>query len=139
MQKSLEVKEGIIQGLAKVFDSDGFMVKEYNLIKDSIKNGPYTEFYHDGAIMTKANFKNDTLNGIMYFFSEKGDTTKYYYRNRGDIAMPYKKWLDNGIILTGDYIDNREKAVIWKWYTREGKLIKKKIQYVNNGEFPVPE
>jgi antitoxin component YwqK of YwqJK toxin-antitoxin module len=139
IQKVLQVKQGIIRGLAKIYDSNGMLIKEYFLTRDSIKNGPYTEFYPGGAIMTKANFENDTLNGMMYFFNEKGDTAKYYYRHKGNIVMPYKKWLDDGTILFGNYANKDETEILWCWYTKEGKIIKKKIQRIKDRGFVVPQ
>ena len=53
--------------------------------------------------------------------------------------MPYKKWLGNGSMLYGNYADESEKAVIWNWYTKDGKLIKKEHRYLKNNGFVVPE
>jgi antitoxin component YwqK of YwqJK toxin-antitoxin module len=135
----LPVKKGVFEGLTKTFNEKGVLLKEYFLIHDSIKNGPYTEFYPDGTISVKATFNNGLLDGMMYYFDEKGDTSKYYNCDKGDIVMPYKKWLDNGNTLYGDYADESEKAVTWKWYTKEGKLIKKERRYLRNGGFVAPE
>lgn len=139
MIAQFEVKKGIIQGLAKMFNVNGVLLKEYYLIQDSIKDGSYTEFYPNGAISVKATFKNGLLDGMMYYFEENGDTSKYYNRNKGDIAMPYKKWLNNGSTLYGHYADKSEKVVIWEWYNKEGKIIKKERRYLKNGGFIAPE
>jgi len=53
--------------------------------------------------------------------------------------MPYKKWLNNGTILSGDYVDTSESAVTWEWHSPDGKLGKKETHIVKNGEFVAPE
>jgi len=134
-----EVKHGMIEGLAKVYNTQGILLKEYHLINDSIKNGEYKEFYPNGEILVKANYQDNALNGMMYYFKQNGDTSKYYNNKKGEKDMPYKKWLNNGIILSGNYVDKSETAVTWKWYSPDGKLIKKETRTVKNGEFVAPE
>jgi len=41
--------------------------------------------------------------------------------------------------LEGTYADKKEKAVIWKWYDKNGKEIKRKIDLPKNGQFASPE
>jgi len=55
------------------------------------------------------------------------------------IVMPYKKWLNNGTILSGDYVDTSESAVTWEWHSPDGKLGKKETHIIKNGEFVAPE
>ena len=139
LQAELPVKKGVFEGLAKVFNENGILIKQYFLIQDSIRTGPYTEFYTNGTISVKAAYKNGLLDGMMYYFDEKGDTLKCYNTNKGEMVMPYKKWLDNGTILCGDYENDRGKTVIWKWYNKEGKLIKKERRELKGGGFAAPE
>jgi antitoxin component YwqK of YwqJK toxin-antitoxin module len=133
-----DVKNGGIHNTI-VFDSNGRVMKEYAVVRNIVKEGPYSEFYPNGMISVKATFHNDTLNGMMYFFNENGDTDKYYFRDRGDISMPYKKWLDNGGILFGTFTGKDQKTVLWRWYSRNGREIKKEFKYSKDREFVVPE
>lgn len=133
------VKDGIIEGKTRVYNIKGNLIKQYYLIKDSIKDGDYKEFYSSGKISVIATFKNNALHGMMYYFSEKGDTDKYYNCNQGGIVMPYKKWLPNGTILVGNYFDKGGKDIVWKWYTKDGKEVKKEIHHPKNGISVVPE
>jgi hypothetical protein len=53
--------------------------------------------------------------------------------------MPYKRWLDDGNILEGNFIDSNKKAVMWKWIDKSGKEIKRTIRYPRNKIFLSPE
>jgi antitoxin component YwqK of YwqJK toxin-antitoxin module len=115
------VKEGNFNGLSQHYNGHGNLVKEYYLIQDSIKDGQYREYYDNGRISCLASYKNDTLEGYEYFFAENGDTVKYYNHYKGNLDFPYKKWLENGKILFGNYLDKDEKFVVWKWYRKTGE------------------
>ncbi len=76
---------------------------------------------------------------VKTFFKENGDTLKYYKIYNGRQSMPYKRRLENGAILEGNFVDTSEKAAIWKWLDKSGKEIKRIIQHPVNKAFPSPE
>ena len=133
------IKNGYFNGVSQHYDGHGKLVKEYYLLNDSIKDGMYKEFYDNGKTSRLASYRNDTLIGYEYFFKENGDTIKYYNHYKGDLDFPYKKWLDNGHILLGNYGDKTSKYVVWKWYDKTGKEIKTKILRPSKIGFVTPE
>jgi antitoxin component YwqK of YwqJK toxin-antitoxin module len=138
ISEKFEIRHGFISGLSKYYDKRGILVKEYYLIRDTIKDGEYREFYDNGRTSFKATYRNDSLVGTEYYFKDNGDTLKYCKIENGRESLPYKRWLDNGNILEGNFVDTSEKAVIWKWY-RDGKEIKMKSAKPTNGVFINPE
>ena len=139
MKTVSEVKNGLREGLSEVFDTNGKPIKEYYLVNDSIKSGPYTEFYPDGKVSVRGKFENNLLEGMMYFFDEAGGTVKYYKRVKGEIFMPYKQWLPDGRILLGTYGNNEGTVVVWRWLTKNGKNIKTQVQTSKDRTFGVPQ
>ncbi len=85
-----------------------------------------------------ANYKNDTLVNYIYYFNEKGDTTKYYNHHNGVMTFPYKKWLDNGLVLYGNYTNNNEKEVLWQWFDKSGNETKREIIKAHSTGFVAP-
>jgi antitoxin component YwqK of YwqJK toxin-antitoxin module len=133
------VKNNAHNGLTQQYASNGKISKEYELINDTIKNGIYHEFYDNGKIAFECNYKNDTIAGYGFYFNENGDTIKYYNHFDGMLSFPYKKWLDNGQILYGDYTDKLENSVTWIWLDKSGKEIKREIANSKKEGFIIPE
>jgi antitoxin component YwqK of YwqJK toxin-antitoxin module len=103
-----------------------------------IKNGIYREFHDNGRIAFEGKYQNDTIVGFAYCFTESGDTSIYFNHHNGANSFPYKKWLDNGLTLLGDFTDASKKSVTWKWFDKRGKQIKIIIEYAKNKGFAVP-
>jgi len=133
-----EVRSGKIKGFSRHYDRSGNLLKTYYL-DDTIKNGEYREYHPNGKIYVKTAYKHDTLTGFVFLFDENGDSLKYYNTYKGELSMPYKRWLSNGNILYGAFADSSTKTIIWRWYTKEGKETKKMIQHSTNHKFVVPE
>jgi antitoxin component YwqK of YwqJK toxin-antitoxin module len=133
------LKNGKYDGFSQHFDKNGILVKEYSLIKDSIKDGQYKEYDKNGKLDFKGFFKNDTLVGLCYYFDSNGDTIKYYNNYRGVMSLPYKKWLNDGRTLTGNFANEDKKSVLWVWYDKDNKKIKTMKGYPGKNGFIVPE
>jgi antitoxin component YwqK of YwqJK toxin-antitoxin module len=132
------IKNGVCEGNTKQFDHNGTLIKSYNLVHDSVKNGEYLEFFNTGKVSFRAEYKNDTMVGIGYVFKENGDSSRWFKFFKGQNDFPTKVWLDNGNTQIGDYLDDKKTAVIWKWYDKEGHEIRKQIEYSKNGSFIRP-
>jgi antitoxin component YwqK of YwqJK toxin-antitoxin module len=103
------------------------------------KDGVYREFHDNGVQAFECRYRNDTIVGYAYYFNEKGDTVKMHDHYNGIMSFPYKKWLDNGLILYGDFTDESLESVTWKWLDKTGKLIKTRVAYAKNEGFAAPE
>jgi len=133
------VRNNSFNGLSQHFLDNGLLAKEYELKNGMTKDGIYREFYDNGKVAFQCKYKNDTIVGFGYYFNEKGDTTKYHNHYNGIISFPYKKWLDSGNILTGDFSDKSENSVTWKWFDKNGRQIKSKVAYAKVEGFSAPE
>jgi antitoxin component YwqK of YwqJK toxin-antitoxin module len=133
------VKNGDLEGLSKYYNGKGVLVKEYGLTKDSIKIGPYREFFDSGRVSLERNYQNGQAVGYEYMFTERGDTDRYYALSDGRWTFPQKRWLANGQILEGNFYDSSGKIVIWKWLNKDGKELKRSIRHSVNKKFVSPE
>ncbi len=131
-------KNGLEEGYVYVFKSNGKLDHISTFVagkKYGIEKG-----YHDnGQLEVLANYENDTIIGIIYFFKENGDTLKYYNHFQGKIDFPYKKWLEDGRILWGDYSDKTESTVLWIWYDRNYKELKRITKSRSDNGYVVPD
>lgn len=125
--------------MSQHFLDNGILVKEYELKNGMTKDGIYREFHDNGKVAFECKYQNDTIVGYGYYFNDKGDTVKYHNHYNGIITFPYKKWLDNGNILVGDFSDKSEKSVTWKWLDKNGRQIKSKVAYAKVEGFSAPE
>jgi antitoxin component YwqK of YwqJK toxin-antitoxin module len=133
------IRKGIVDGLTRHYDESGILIKEYSL-KDTTKNGEYKEFYKNGQLSFETTYLKGVPVGFEYFFGEKGDTIKYYAINHmGEISLPYKRWLANGEVLTGNFIDTSQNSAIWIWLTKDGKEFKRKVEHSDMKTFVSPE
>jgi antitoxin component YwqK of YwqJK toxin-antitoxin module len=119
------VKNGLFNGLFRQYSDSGVLIKEYYLKDDSIKNGLYQEFYKNGRVSLKLNYIENVLDGMAYFFEPNGDTVKYYNFKNNRMIFPYKRWLEGGQTITGTVIDSARKVVVWKWYDKNGRELKR--------------
>ena len=103
-------------------------------------NGKEILYYESGEIKRIAFVKNDTLRGFDIDFKQNGDTLKWFHGGGyGLNGMFYKKWLDNGLILTGNYGDTLRSYVVWKWWAKTNKVVKSKMVKSKNEEYIAPE
>ena len=138
LEQSYENRNGLANGLVKLYDdSSGALSEVYSYANDK-RNGAYTTFYPTGQIYSKGTYKNDTLVDYQYFFEESGDTIKYYYTFSGKMDFPYKKWLDDRRTLTGQYSKSREE-VTYVWYDQNGSEIKRQVAKLNGKKWILPE
>ncbi len=132
------VRNNIFNGMSQHFLPNGVLAKEYELKNGMTKNGIYKEFSDNGNVSLECTYQNDTIVGFEYFFNEKGDTIKYLNHYNGQASFPYKKWLDNGLILYGNYTDTTAKAVKWIWFDKKGNEIKSKVAKEKKEGFVTP-
>jgi antitoxin component YwqK of YwqJK toxin-antitoxin module len=133
------VKNGTLNGYSQHYSNSGVLVKAYYVTNNSIKNGEYEEFFENGKTMLKATYHLDTLVDNEYFFKENGDTLRYFQVQNGHVWFPYTEWLENGNMLNGKFVDDKEKALLWTWYDSNRKEIRRKIEYPKNGVFVKPK
>jgi antitoxin component YwqK of YwqJK toxin-antitoxin module len=128
-----------INGLTIDYDSTGRKARTAVYIDGKI-NGKETLYFPNGNIKSIAFVKNDTLRGFDIDFKENGDTLKWFHNGEyGLNGMFYKKWLDNGLVLTGNYGDTKRSYVVWNWWDKTNKKVKSKIVKSKNEEYVTPE
>ena len=136
--ETFEVRNGEKNGKAFIYKQND-KLDITKIYKDGKVNGETIYFYDNGLKEVLANHKNDTLVNYIYYFNENGDTAKYYNHHNGVMAFPYKKWLDNGLILYGNYTNDKEKEVLWQWFDKSGKETKREIRKAQSTGFVAPD
>lgn len=119
-------KNGSINCVAREYDTLGNLSRKVDWVNGK-KNGKLVNFYPSGKVKSFVYFRNDTAVNFTYLFDEKGDTLKYTFHNiSGDFALPYKKWLDNGLTLTGNYTNRAHTKALWQWFDKTNNEVKRK-------------
>jgi antitoxin component YwqK of YwqJK toxin-antitoxin module len=131
-------KNGTENGKVRTYFPNGQLSESYEMIEGKI-NGKGIRYYENGKLNCISEQRNDTLIGYIYYFDENGDSLKYHNHTNGEIDFPLKKWLKNGVTLSGNYIDLSKKKVLWQWFDSNGKLIKTKIDIETKDGFITPE
>lgn len=138
-QSRYRYKNNNIDGIATRYDSTGNIARMTEYVDGKI-NGKEIFYYPNGKTQSIAFISDDTLSGFRSFFKENGDTLKWFHGGDfGVNGMFYKKWLDDGRILTGSYGDTFRNYVIWRWFNKENKLLKKQTVRSKSGEYIAPE
>ena len=117
-----------LSGLAKDYDSLGNITRTTEYIDGKV-NGLSILYHSNGKIKSLAHCRNDSAYGYEYEFTETGDTLRatIHYGLSDENGVSLKKWLSDGRILTGSYGDSKRSFLIWKWYDKQGHLIKSKV------------
>jgi antitoxin component YwqK of YwqJK toxin-antitoxin module len=103
-------------------------------------NGKEILYFPSGKTKSIAFVKNDTLRGFDIDFKENGDTLKWFYKGEHGLnGVFHKKWLDNGLILTGQYGNSLRSYVVWNWWDKTNKIFKSKVAKSKNEEYVAPE
>ena len=138
-KKSDVYRDKLINGKELGYDSLGNLIREIDYVNGKL-NGKEMIYYPNGHIKSITTVRNDSAYGFEYEFTQEGDTSKAFVHYGFSInGIFYKKWLPNGIVLTGNYGDSNRSFVIWKWINKQGKEIKSLIDKGNNETFVAPE
>jgi antitoxin component YwqK of YwqJK toxin-antitoxin module len=131
IESKYSYKNGKVDGRKIIYDSIGKISQE-DSYREGKLNGQEIMYYPNGKIKTYTICRNDSSIGFEYDFDEKGDTIKalVHYGMSVD-GIFFKKWLSNGLILTGGYGDDKRTFIIWKWIDKGNKEVKRLIDKGN--------
>ena len=96
---------------------------EYNLSKDTAKDGVYVVRFENKNIKAELFYKDSKLNGICNFFYENGRIKAREAYKEGFLEGTSKKYYPFGI-LQSEEIYEKGKLIHIKEYNDEGRLIK---------------
>lgn len=126
--------DSLINGKKLLFDSLGNLAQTDDYSNGKL-NGEEIWYYPTGRVWKITKLRNDSAYGFEYEFGETGDTLiAMVHYGRSINGMFYKKWLPNKIILTGNYGDTDRNFVIWKWFDKNGRLLKSELDSGSNLE-----
>ena len=101
-------------------------------------------YYENGKIESiETLYKPTALDDSLYdceimYFTPEGNPFKNLHYKDGVKALPSKYWLDNRIILTGNYNDRLHNTVLWQWYDRYDRIIRQRIDSGTVDGFTTP-
>lgn len=129
---------GLFEGMVTKYDTLGKIRAEYQVAKD-LKNGIAKKYYTNGVVRSIREYRNDTLVGKQFFFTETGDSLKRTATYNGHIDFPIKYWKENGSSLRGEYANGNHFQVQWTWIDSTGNITKTAVVDTVNGTFVTPE
>lgn len=139
--------DGKINGVRKIYNRSGILIEHSSWLDDWF-DGEYLDYYSQGSLNAKANYKKGELTGEFYAYYPNGDlktklfyaekdkegTAVYYYPN-GNIESEGKimnhiavgKWNHyyySGKLNAESFYDNQGKETgKWTYYNRDGILL----------------
>lgn len=131
------MKNGTFNGPVANYDSAGVKTADY-AVANGMKNGVEYRYYRNGAVATIKTYRNDTLVGTAYYFTESGDSLQRHSSTNGEIDFPRKFWKEDGSSLCGEYTGDSSQ-VKWTWYDPAGNATKTTISGAVEGDFLTPD
>ncbi len=96
---------------------------EYNISKDTSKDGVYVLRFENGNIKAELFYKDSKLNGICNFYYENGRIKAREEYRDGFLEGTCKKYYPFGILQSEEIYD-KGKLIHLKEFNDEGRLIK---------------
>ncbi len=119
----------------EVFSEEGTLTERYERrTSDYAKQGLYEAFYDDGiTVMESINYENDTMDGLLIRFNEKGDTASVATIEKGVYQGEFREYFpEGGIMQKFDYVDG--KMTGWLYGYHETGVLKEKVMFADNNE-----
>ena len=100
-----------------VFWITGFFLNDENSLGDISQNGILNEYYDDGSLYIKYNFKSGKKDGIQKRWHKNGQLEIIYNYKNGKLEGLQKKWYNTGL-LKGEwnYSDDKLHGTVKEWY-----------------------
>jgi antitoxin component YwqK of YwqJK toxin-antitoxin module len=108
--------EGELHGVSKEWYEDGTLYTKKNY-KDGKKHGVYKVWYEDGTLRYEGNYKDGKLHGVYKQWHEDG-TLRYEWNYKDDkLHGVYKQWYEDGTLyIEKNYKDYKLHGVYKQWY-----------------------
>lgn len=116
------INDSLINGIAKIYDSEGKLLAQTSFI-NGIKNGPSVTFYENGKIKDSLNYSNDLLNETAFKYDSSGfllfKRTNYYGIDMGD-----NSFYNNGKLEEYYFTNFERKQLVSCKYDSAGRCYK---------------
>lgn len=113
----------VIRNFDNTVKTKDFDLYEYNLTKDTSKDGVYIVRFENGNIKAELFYQNSRLNGICNFYFENGRIKAREEYRDGILEGTAKKYYPFGI-LQSEELYSKGKVILIKEYNEDGKLIR---------------
>lgn len=113
-------------------DEKGRITEKYAVNKDNQKHGAYSS-YINGALVSKATYKNDKLHGLRTIYHPNGEIEIEENYENDVLVGAYKSYHNNGqLAQEANYVQGVLQGLL-KTYYKDGK-IKEEVTMVDNDE-----
>jgi antitoxin component YwqK of YwqJK toxin-antitoxin module len=113
-------------------------------LKNNLLDGTSIQYYKDGSLYVSSNYSNDRKNGhFVTFHSNHQKNAECTFIN-DTLEGSLKEWSEKGLLLSEEYYNRGKHCGIWKYYYSSGKIraqitfkpdgtVKGKIEYAEDG------
>ncbi|WP_417601419.1 toxin-antitoxin system YwqK family antitoxin [Owenweeksia hongkongensis] len=112
---------------------DGQLKSKIELNSEGLRDGEALSFYHSGAVINKAIFKNGIRVGENFvYYEDSSIKIKEVYNESGELHGVYEEYFENGILKKKGRFEDGNMAGEWKEYYENGELYEP--NQMKNGE-----
>ena len=111
--------------------SDGTLDNPTNIHRGNKHNGVYEEWYNNGQLKVRQNYKEGKENGLYQSWYSNGQSSMRCTYKDGKLEGDYKRWWNNGELGSRiEYENNKVNGVYEEWYGKDRPMSHR--TYVND-------
>ena len=112
---------------------DGKLKSKVELNSEGVRDGEALSFYHSGAVINKAKFKDGIrVDENFVYYEDSSIKIKEVYNESGELHGVYEEYFENGILKKKGRFEKGDMAGEWKEYYENGELYER--SQMKNGE-----
>jgi len=152
LEEEADYKNGLKVNAYKLYHPDGKVKSERSYVISKIGNrdtsfvqGPFKEYYPDGKIYKEGHYVNDMIEGITTTYNPNGGIERETYSLNKNTSVLRDYFEDGKLRMEADlYIDSstsdlKANVLPTKYYTKDGKLLKRLSTYKGKEQGPSAE
>ena len=120
-----------------LYDNKGEFVRAEGLYRGNKENGTYEEWYDNGQLQRRENYKDGKWDGVQEYWYKNGKLNYRANWKNGELDGLLEYWYDNGKLRRRENYKNRELDGLQEEGYENGKL-KYRANWKNGRKVPLP-
>ncbi|GAL86030.1 hypothetical protein MYP_3259 [Sporocytophaga myxococcoides] len=152
LEEAADYKNGLKVNANKLYHPNGMVKSERSFVisktgnrDTSFAQGPFKEYYPDGKIYKEGHYVNDKIEGITTTYNPNGGLQRETFSLNKNTSV-LRDYFENGklrmeadLFIDSSTSDIKASIVPTKYYSREGKLLKRISTYKGKEQGPSAE